>query len=291
MNEQSKRKVVVVTGASSGIGKATAVAFARAGWHVIATGRDPGRSAKAETELQDAASDDAKIDFLVADFCEMAQTKQVAEQIAALADRVDVLINNAGGVRDKRYETSEGLEATMAANHFAPFLLTRELLPLIESAVEESGPGTVRILAVSSLAHEHCPAIRFGDLNWTTDFAATPIYSQAKLANILFTLELDKRLENKGIVAQSMHPGVVNTNFTTHGDEALQAYLKDIEGHPPEHTAETLFWMATAPETGFPGARFFYDSKEAQAADQALDEDAAARLWAETEDMLQAIGC
>lgn len=290
MTKIEDQPVVVVTGASSGIGKATAAAFLQLGWHVIATGRDPQRCASSENELRAMADGNAKLDFLIGDFCEMAQVERIANEIRNKTSRIDVLINNAGGVRDKRYVSSEGLESTMAANHFAPFLLTRELLPLLEATAKATGPGHVRIIAVSSAAHENCKGMRFGDLNWESDFAATPIYSQAKLANILFTRELAKRVEDKGIVAQAMHPGIVETNFTSHGDQMLQQYLKDIQGHPPEHTAQTLVWMATSDEAGFPGARYFYDSGEAAMAPQALDDEAAARLWTETREVLASIG-
>lgn len=291
MSDVSECKVAVVTGASSGIGKATAVALARLGWHVIGTGRDPRRSAEAEAVLRAAAAEgNGKAEFLTGDFCELDDVMRIGGEIKRRTSRLDVLINNAGGVRDQRYVSSQGLEATMAGNHFGPFLLTRELMRLLEATVPLAGAGNVRILAVSSLAHERCKEMRWGDLNWENDFAATPVYGQAKLANMLFTRELNRRFAGEGIVAHAMHPGIVATNFTSHGDENLQRYLKDMPSHPPEHSAETLVWMATASETGLPGGRYFYDHQEAQAAPQALDDQAAARLWSETEEILQKAG-
>jgi NAD(P)-dependent dehydrogenase (short-subunit alcohol dehydrogenase family) len=286
------QNVVIVTGASSGIGKAAAEAFAVMGWHVIGTGRDPDRCEQAESEIRAAASDSARVDFLQGDFSEMAEVKRVADEIAELTDRVTVLINNAGGVRDARYVTSEGNEATFAANHLAPFLLTRELLPLLRKAASGAPPGTVRVLATSSLAHASTPGMNWDDLqNLETDpFPATPAYCQAKLANLLFTRELNKRLSGDGIVAQAMSPGVVLTNFASYGDEAMQSYLKDAPGATAEEAARTLVWMATSPECGVDGGRNFYELKETPPADNALDDEAAERLWTETEKILAGMG-
>ena len=288
MNTMQEQQVALVTGASSGIGKATASAFARLGWHVIGTGRTPARCEEAEAEIRAVAAPGARIDFLRGDFCEMAGVVRIARETEGLTDRINVLINNAGGVRDQRYLSSDGIEATMAANHFAAFLLTRELMPLLRAAATNSGGA--RVLAVASSAHEMCEGMRFGDLNWDADYAASAIYCQAKLANILFTRELNRRVEPDGIVAQAMHPGLVKSNFFNHGDEFMQQYGESKDGFTPEHSAETLVWMATAAETGAPGARYFHDQKECEAKPQATDDAAASRLWAETEAILQRLG-
>ncbi|KHK91623.1 SDR family NAD(P)-dependent oxidoreductase [Novosphingobium malaysiense] len=279
-------RCVVVTGASSGIGKASAEAFARMGWHVIGTGRDPARCADAEEAIRAVASHGSRVDFVRGDFTEMAEVKRVASEIANLTDRVHVLVNNAGGVRDAHYRTSEGLEATFAANHLAPFLLTRELLPLLEKAADDSPPGTVRVIAVSSSAHLVCQGLNWNDLMMVEDFTANAAYCQAKLANLLFTRELNRRLADKGIVAQAMHPGRVGSNFASHGDDAMQAYMAANECILPEAPARTIIWMATAPEVGRDGGRYFHDLAEIDAAPQACDDDAAARLWSESENML-----
>lgn len=290
MATNSKQRVAVVTGASAGIGKATAEAFARMGWHVIGTGRNPERSAQAEDDIRAAASADAKVDFLRGDFCEMADVKRVASEIKGLTNRIDTLVNNAGGVRDKLYKSSDGLEATMAANHFASFLLTRELMPLLQAATEGEPAGTVRVLAVSSSGHEVCPGMKWDDLNWFEDFQTGGVYCQAKLANILFTRELNRRTASDGIIAQSMHPGIVESNFVNHADEFMQGYLSQQEGVSPEHAAKTLVWMATSEDVGHDGGRYFHDMQEVPAAPQALDDEAAARLWSETEKTLAQIG-
>lgn len=281
----SPTRTVVVTGASSGIGRASAEVFARMGWHVIATGRDPARCDAAEAELRQLG----KVDFLRGDFAEMADVRRVAGEIAALTDRVHILVNNAGGIRDGLYMSSEGLEATFAANHLAPFLLTNELLPLLERAAMDSPPGTVRVIAVSSLAHEQCKAMRWDDLMMLGDFAAGPAYCQAKLANLLHTRELYRRLSGKGITAQAMHPGKVGSNFSSHGEKSLQTYMASQDLIPPEQPARTIVWLATAPEAGANGGRYFHDLEEIPAAAQALDDAAAERLWRESERILASL--
>ncbi len=285
------QRVAVVTGASSGIGKETAKAFIRMDWHVIGTGRNPGRSAAAETEIRAAAANRGKLDFLRGDMALMSETMRIAGEINALTGRIDVLINNSGGVRDKRYVTSEGAEETFTANHLAPFLLTRELMPLLKAAAAQGKPGEVRILATSSLAYQSVGGMHWDDIQHLTgDFPASGVYCEAKLANVLFSHELDKRVSAAGIAVHSLIPGVVHTNFASHGDENMQGYLKDAPGLTPEDVARTLVWMATGPDTGLPGSRHFYDMKQLDIQPHAADDAAAARLWAESEKILAGLG-
>ncbi|MET0587355.1 MAG: SDR family NAD(P)-dependent oxidoreductase [Novosphingobium sp.] len=290
MTDQNSARVAVVTGASAGIGKAAAEGFARQGWRVIGVGRDPARSSAAEADIRAAAGNGGQIDFVRGDFCSLADVKSVADQIKALTPRIDVLVNNAGGVRDKLIRTPDGLEATMAANHFAPFLLTRELMPLLKATAADSPSGSTRVIATSSSGHEVCPGMNWDDLNMFDNFSTGGVYCQAKLANILFTRELNRRVQGDGIVAQAMHPGVVKSNFASHGDDFMQNYMGSLEGHTPEHAAQTIIWMATAPEAAAPGGRYFHESAEVPAAPHALDDAAATRLWGETERILAGLG-
>lgn len=285
-------RTIVVTGASSGIGKETAKAFAAMGWHVIGTGRTRQRCDEAETEIRAVAAPDAKVDFLRGDMALMAEVKRIAGEIKHLTGRIDVLFNNSGGVRDQRYITSEGMEETFTANHLAPFLLTRLLLPMLKATAAESQPGDVRVIATSSLAY----LTAAGGMNWDDiqhlqgDFPASSVYCEAKLANVLFSHELSKRITSDGIAVQSLIPGVVHTNFASHGDENMQSYLKDAPGLTPEEVARTVVWMATAAETGLPGGRHFYDMKEQDIQPHAADDAASARLWAESEKILTSLG-
>jgi NAD(P)-dependent dehydrogenase (short-subunit alcohol dehydrogenase family) len=287
----SEQRVAVVTGASSGIGLETAKALAREGWHVIGQGRDPQRSAAGEAEVRAAASPDAKVDFFVANLSLMTDTKRLADRIKGVTGRVDVLFNNAGGVRDQRYVTSEGTEETFTGNHLSPFLLTRELMPLIERVAKAGGPGAARIVATSSLAYHSAPPFNWDDLQHLTgEFAASPTYCLAKLMNVLFSLELDRRLAGTGIVVHSIIPGVVLTNFASHGDADMQSYLKEAPGLTPEQVAETMVWVATAEETGAPSGRHFYDMQEQAIAPNAADTETARRLWSESEKILTGLG-
>ena len=289
MSSDTGQQIAVVTGASAGIGKSTARMLAETGWHVICVGRDAGRSAAAEQEIRESAAAGAKVEFLRGDFTEMKDVKRVAAEIMQRTKRIDVLINNAGGVRDKLYVTSENLEATFAANHLAPFLLTRELMPLLQATAAASKPGDVRVIAVSSSGHEACQGMNWDDLNMFSNFTTGGAYCQAKLANILFTRELARRVAADGIVAQSMHPGRIKSNFASHGDEAMQNYMGTLAMTPPDEPARTLVWLATATETGRDAGRYFHDMQEVAAAPQALDDDAARRLWVESENILARI--
>ena len=287
----AEQKVAVITGASSGIGKETARAFLQMGWHVIGTGRNPDRSAAAEAEIRAEIANGGKLDFLRGDMALMAETMRIAGEIKALTSRIDVLINNAGGVRDARYVTAEGTEETFTANHLAPFLLTRELLPLLRATAAAGKPGDVRVIATSSSAYQSTKGMHWDDIQHLRgDFPATPVYCEAKLANVLFSHELDKRVSADGIAVQSLIPGVVHTNFASHGDENMQGYLKDAPGKTPAEVAETLVWLATAPETGLPGARHFYDMQELAIQPHGCDDTAAARLWAASEKLLAGLG-
>ncbi len=292
MSLDANRPVAVVTGASAGIGLATSRQLVELGWQVIGVGRDPERSAQATSEIQAAARDGGSFTMLRADLSLMAEVKRLAGEIAALTPRVDILINNAGGVRDKRIVTSEGLEATFSANHLAPFLLTRELKPLLDAAVAASEPHSVRVIAVSSLGHRVVPGLDWDDLqSLEGDFSPGLAYSEVKLANLLFTRELARRVGPDGIIAQSMHPGVTATNFAVHGDDGMKAWYANIEDpFSPDVPAATLVWLATDPEGGRDAGRYFHLKAEEIPADNALDDEAAARLWVESEKLLAQLG-
>jgi NAD(P)-dependent dehydrogenase (short-subunit alcohol dehydrogenase family) len=286
----ANQPVAVVTGASSGIGKSTAGKLAALGWQVIGVGRDPQRCAVAESEIAAAARAGGGFTMLRGDFTLMAEVKRVADEVAGRASRLDVLINNAGGVRDRQIITAEGTEATFAANHLAPFLLTRELMPLLKVSAASQPPGTTRVIAVSSTAHRVVGQLDWDDLQSFNQSHPTLAYCRAKLANILFARELARRVEPDGIAVQAMHPGVVASNFASHGDQAMQDHMAAADTVTPDEPAETLAWLATDPEGGRESGRYFYRKAEETPADAAQDPAAAARLWTETEALLAKLG-
>ncbi len=279
MQETSTKRVAVVTGASAGVGKAAAKALLAAGWRVIGVGRDPDRCADAQAEL--GAAPGADFTMLRADFALLADTARAAGQVAGLTPRIDALLNNAGGVQAERILTPEGHEATFAANHLAPFLLTRTLTPQLRAAAASSAPGAVRVVSVSSTGHEHCPAIRWNDLTFAEGFVGGSAYCHAKLANVLFARELARRAGPEGIVSHAMHPGVVDSNFASHCDAPMRAYMDSIKDRAltPEQAADTLVWLASAEEPGRANGLYFHDRKALPPSPAAQDDEAAHRLW------------
>ncbi|MEO7384004.1 MAG: SDR family NAD(P)-dependent oxidoreductase [Novosphingobium sp.] len=290
MTLSSNSPVAVITGASAGIGKSAARMLVAKGWQVIGTGRDPERSSAAIAEIEAAAQGGGSFTMLRGDFDSMAEVTRLASEITALTPRIDVLVNNAGGVRDRIIITPEGTEATFAANHLAPFLLTRSLLPLLKTTAASQPADTVRVIAVSSSAHRHGQGFNFDDVQSINAGNAVAAYCQAKLANILFTRELARQVAADGITAQAMHPGVVDSNFASHGDQTMKDHMAAAPAVSPDEPAQTIVWLATDPEGGRAPGRYFYRKAEETPADAALDDTAAARLWQESEALLAKLG-
>ena len=283
----SERRVAVVTGASSGVGKAAAVALARQGWHVIAHGRDAERTAAAEREILGAVAAGARVNMIRGDLSLLSDAARMSKEIATITDKVHVLLNNAGGVRSEFVMTPERNEVTFAGNHLGHFLLTGRLMPLLRAAAVGSEPGTVRIVSVSSTGHASCPGIDWDDLQQTREWVSGKSYCLAKLCNILFTRELAKRLAQEGIIANAMHPGVVASNFVNHAVPSMQQYMATLDSVSPEAGADTLVWLATAPEAGKTSGGYFYKREAIQPSAAALDADGATRLWSESEKLIQ----
>lgn len=273
------KPVAIVTGASAGVGKAAAKALVARGWRVFGVGRDPGRCAQAEAELRTLPN--ADFTMIRADLSLLAEVARVADEITRATPWVHALLNNAGGVRAERVITPEGHEATFAANHLAPFLLTKQLMPCLKTAATQSRPGAVRVVGVSSTGHENCPGIKWDDLTFTEGFVGGAAYCHAKLANILFARELARRAAGDGIVSHVMHPGVVDSNFASHCDAPMQAYMESIKDRSvtPDDAADTLVWLASAEEPGQTNGLYFYQRQPLLPSAAAQDDDAARKLW------------
>jgi NAD(P)-dependent dehydrogenase (short-subunit alcohol dehydrogenase family) len=279
---EAAQRVAVVTGANSGIGKQVAKALARQGWRVIGTGRDADRIKAAEAEIR-AAAPDAQIDILRADLSLLAEAETLADAIAARTDRVDLLVNNAGGMTDALVMTSEGLEANFVGNHLGPFVLTRRLLPLLGAAAADAPKGSVRIINTASDASEMIPGINLDDLQNLERFSPGLAYCTGKLANVLFARALAVRLADDNIVAHAVHPGAVASNFFSYAPADTQERAKGLEKASEEEGADTIIWLATAPEGGQSSGGYWHH--RAPRTPNQVVEDAAvvARFWEESE--------
>ena len=279
-----KGKVVLVTGASSGIGLETAKALAAAGWRVIGVGRDPERSAAALAAIR-AAARGGTVEMLRADLALMSDTARLARDIAARTDHIDVLVNNAGGTPRERVVTSEGNEATFAGNHLGHFLLTNRLMPQLRAAAAKQPRGAVRIINTASSAHEYSSGLDWGDLQMLNDFVTNKAYCNAKLANVLFTRALAKRVAAQGIVVHAVHPGMVGTRFASRGDDFIQQYFAQNADKliSAQEGADTVIWLATAREPGDTTGGYFFQRAPGTVSPLGQDDAAAERLWIESE--------
>jgi len=285
MSQNGQGRVAVITGASAGIGKAAAKELAGQGWRVIGVGRNPQRSEAALAEIRSAVPS-AQVDMVVADLAELAQAKNAAREIRELTDRIDVLVNNAGGIGKEVVVTSEGNEAVFAGNHLGPFVLTQELLPLLRAAAKDAPAGSVRVINTASSAADLSPGLDWANLQMLDGYEANSAYCNVKLANVMFTRSLDERLAADGIAVRAVHPGTVATNFASYGTEELQAMvatMKDVEVSA-EQGADTIVWLAT--QTQVPAEPYFHERAPYAVPAFARDDANCARLWAETETII-----
>lgn len=249
------KRVAVVTGASSGIGLETARALAKADFRVIGVGRDPARCAAARADL----SADGEVEMLRADLSLLADVDRLADQIAQRTDRVDVLVNNAGGMAREQVMTPEGFEANFAANFTGPFVLTARLLPLLRAAARVAAPGTVRIVNTASDGSEMIPTLDLADLQSLNGWNPGRAYCSGKLANVLHARALAPRLAADGVVAHAVHPGTVGSNFFSHTPDSVQAAYGDAPKLTSAQGADTVVWLATSDEAGQTSGGYWYD--------------------------------
>jgi NAD(P)-dependent dehydrogenase (short-subunit alcohol dehydrogenase family) len=270
-------KVVVMTGATSGIGEVAAVRLARSGARLVLVARDSARGKATLARLR-AAEPAIAHAVHYADLSRLAETRRVAAQIAAAEPRVDVLVNNAGAIFATRAVTEDGLKRTFALNHMSYFVLTAGL----RERLLASAPA--RIVNTASNAHRR-GHLDFDDLQSARSYQAFAVYGTSKLCNILFTRELARRLAGHGVTANSFTPGFVATRF---GDQAGGLYaagvrLAKLFAKRPEAGAETLVYLAASPDVANVSGQFFADCRPGTLSTQAQDDALAQRLWRESE--------
>ncbi|MFT5483791.1 MAG: NAD(P)-dependent dehydrogenase (short-subunit alcohol dehydrogenase family) [Halieaceae bacterium] len=282
-------RVAVVTGASSGIGLEIAKALASMGWRIIAAGRNPARCASAETEIRSSATV-VDVTMLQADLALMGAATALAEQITGLTDRIDILINNAGGMTSDLTITADGLESCFAGNHLGPFLLTNRLLPLLRRTAAELPAGSVRIINTSSDGSEMIPRLNFADLQNLESFSPGAAYCSAKLANVMFARGLAQRLADDGILAFSVHPGTVASNFVSHVPDSTRQYIETLESITPAEGANTLIWLATTAPELLESGGYYCKRKLREENPHVQVEHAIDQLWIESEKLIRTTG-
>jgi retinol dehydrogenase 14 len=273
-------KFVLVTGGTGGIGKATAIGLAVLGARVGITGRDPVRTEAAAASIR-ATPGSPAVDGFAADLSVQAGVRRLAAQVLDTYPRLDVLVNNAGGFWAHRHVSADGLERTFALNHLAPFLLTSLLLDRLTA----SAPA--RIVTVSSGAHAR-GRIDFDDLQGERNYSGQRAYSQSKLANVMFTYELARRLAGTGVTATVLHPGVVRTSFGAEDQAAYLAVMIRVARlfmKTPAQGAGTPVYLASSPQVEGITGRYFVNRKPKTSSKASYNTTAAARLWQASTDL------
>ncbi len=281
-------RTVVVTGANSGVGKATAVALAGTGAETLITARSEQRGRQALADIRRASGSD-RVHLVVFDLGDLASVRRGADQILEQCPRIDVLVNNAGLVQSERAETVDGFEATFAINHLGPFLLTQ----LLTERLVGSAPA--RVVNVASTAHQGARhGLDFDDLQSTRHYRGMQAYSRSKLANILFTNELARRLAGSGVTANSLHPGTVATGFARDDDAKgfLAFGVKIIKPFilTPEKGARTSVYLATSPDVADVTGQYFVKCQARTPSPAAQDVAAATLLWSVSEELVDRAG-
>ncbi|WP_208723048.1 SDR family oxidoreductase [Corallococcus llansteffanensis] len=280
-DDRLEGKVCLITGATGGIGQETAKALARRGATLVLSGRDEARTAATVAAVREAAPQ-ARVESLLADLSSLASVRALADAFRARHQRLDVLVNNAGLIIDRRQVTVDGYEATFATNHLSHFLLTHLLRDLLVA----SGPA--RIINVSSEGHRFANA-RFLDDPQTEHqrYDGIRVYGNAKLSNILFTRGLAKRLQGTRVTANALHPGLVRTGFG-HNSQGFFRYVVQL-GAPfmvsAEKGARTSVYLASSPEVADISGEYFIKCRKAKPSSAARDEALAERLWQVSEQL------
>lgn len=270
-------KRVLITGATNGIGKTAALDLAKMGAEVIIVGRNEKKTRRVLDEIQ-AASGSDRLDMLIADLSSIEQIRRVADEFRGRYDeRLDVLLNNAGAIFPKYQESADGLEMTFALNHISYFLLTHLLLDNLKQTAQRQGEA--RIINVSSSAHR---GAQFNGPDEANAYSSTRSYGKSKLANVLFTYDLARRLEGTGVTVNAVHPGLVDTGFGSEFKGFLGWLIRALQmtvARSPEKGAETLVYLASSPEVRGVSAKYWKDKKQVESSKASFDAAQQRRLW------------
>jgi NAD(P)-dependent dehydrogenase (short-subunit alcohol dehydrogenase family) len=272
-NTKMKGKVVMVTGANSGIGKAASLALAKMGSTVVMVARNEEKGKTAQSEIIKESQNNS-IDLLLADLSSLESVRQLATEFQKKYSKLHVLVNNAGLFNRIRSVTTDGYENTFATNYLAPFLLTNLQLDLLKA----SAPS--RIINVSSVGHYN-GHINFDDLNLEKEYGGWKAYGQSKLALVLFTHELAKKLQGTGVTVNAVHPGTVATNIWTRplGPAGFIMALPKLFMTSPEQGAETIVYLASAGDAERLNGEYLEKLKVKKSSDESYNEEIAQRLW------------
>ncbi len=273
-------KVCLVTGATSGIGEETAKVLAKSGATVIVVGRSEQKCAETVTQIRQQTSK-AQVEYMVANLSSQKSIRALVKQFKNKYSRLDVLVNNAGAIYLSRQQSVDGYELTFALNHLGYFLLTNLLLDRILA----SAPS--RIINISSAMHSGAP-LDFDDLQNTRKYDGMRVYGQSKLANVLFTYELARRLEGKGVTVNAVHPGMVATNFAANNGvlgKIARPFI-NLGSISITEGAETMIYLATSPEVEGVTGKYFVRCKPRQSSPASYDEAVQKKLWQVSEEMI-----
>ncbi len=278
-------KTVVITGATSGLGKATALQLAKKGAFVVCVARN---NRKASKVIKDIENEGGRGKFIIADLSCMRATKEAAERIVKMVDRLDILVNNAGNHFPKYRSTPEDFESTLALNYLSPFVLTHHLIEHMEQTASRFGEA--RIINISSIMHK--APINWADLNYRdTKYKSTVAYYQSKHMLTSYTYYLSKKLKETGVTVNCIHPGFVKTALASSDYPFPMNVIVPIVGffigESPEQAADTPVWMASSDEVKGINGEYVHHRKLKKSWSQTRDEDAQRRLFKVTQIMME----